>query len=74
MLYFIAFKTPEEFFLGHKPVKQFEWGSYNPSNISQTPNNEKTYHKEVSFCNERNIFLLSYKKFVALFYRNKKSS
>ncbi|CAD5115702.1 DgyrCDS4649 [Dimorphilus gyrociliatus] len=42
----ITFKTPEEFFLGHKACRQFEWGSYDPSNIVENANAMETYHKE----------------------------
>ena len=52
MIFFkIEFYTPEEFFLGHKPVK-FEWGSIDPLEVlkkhENKPTETKTYHSTVS--------------------------
>jgi hypothetical protein len=51
MFFKIEFNTPEEFFLGHKPVK-FEWGSIDPLEILKKHENKpaetKTYHSTVS--------------------------
>lgn len=45
----LEFYTPEEFFLGHKPVK-FDWGSVDPLEIIKKHQNlkqQKEYHSTV---------------------------
>jgi bifunctional polynucleotide phosphatase/kinase len=43
----LKFYTPEEFFLNHKPISKFEWGSINPKEFLdglKPPTEQKHYY------------------------------
>jgi hypothetical protein len=53
---FVAFKTPEEFFLDEAPTTKYEWGSLNPREYidkltkgKASSTSPQTYHKNVIF-------------------------